>query len=908
MKPEQFVQSLLFTVSFVLFIATSAKGEKISEINVPANSSEQALHLLSKRQAVEPIRKIRQLSEIQHPLTNAQMLVQSILSQAGSQQLVQVTGVQVNPTDKSVEVILQTPLGEQLKVTPKSEGNTYIAEIPNAQLRLPSGDAFRQEKPIAGIAEIVVSNQDANTIRVMVRGEASLPQVELFDSDEGLIFGFTTAASAPPASPQQQPGTQPGTEQTPPPQQQPESETQPQQPSAETDEPIELVVTGEQDVYSTPNATTGTRTDTPILDIPQSIQVIPQRVIEDQQVIQLDEALRNISNVIPGGFDTNTEARYTIRGFDDAPLLIDGFRQYGFPAIPETANLERVEVLKGPASILYGEIQPGGVINAVTKKPLPEPFYEAELQVGNYSLIRPRIDISGPLSTDGSQLYRLNASYLNSESFRGFDENFEQFLFAPALAYKLSENTNILFDLQYSDSRRPFDAGLVASGNRVIDVPRDRILNEPDDYIDRTFISTGYALEHRFNDSWTLRNAFRYATTSIFSDKLTIPTAFDETTGILDRVYAYDDFYSDDYSLQTNVVGKFATGGVKHTLLFGLDLNRTNSDTFSKADFFNSVPLNVFNPVYRTTPRNSLNDLLIDRESRTDRLGIYLQDEIALFDNLKLLAGLRYETVEQKIKNEPGLFYPGGDTSQFNDAWTPRVGIVYQPIKEVSLYASYSQSFNPNIDAFDVNGNPLEPEQGEGYEVGVKTELLGGKLFTTLSYFDITKQNVATEDLNFPGLGISIATGEQRSRGVELDISGQILPGWNIIASYAYTDAEVTEDNTIPTGNRLPGVPRHNASLWTTYELQSGDLQGLGFGIGFNYIGEREGDLENTFRLDSYFLTNAAIFYRRDNWRFAVNFKNIFDIDYITGVPFGRTSGIQVGEPFTVIGSVSVQF
>lgn len=155
---------------------------------------------------------------------------------------------------------------------------------------------------------------------------------------------------------------------------------------------------------------------------------------------------------------------------------------------------------------------------------------------------------------------------------------------------KLSEDTDIAFDVQYSNRERAFDAGLIAVGNRVIDVPRDRILNEPDDFIERTFVSTGYSLEQRFNNRWTLRNAFRYATTKVFSNKLTIPTAFDETTGILDRVYAFNEFYSDDYALQTNAVGKFATGSVKHTLLFGVDLNRTDSNTFS---FFRFLQPNI---------------------------------------------------------------------------------------------------------------------------------------------------------------------------------------------------------------------------------------------------------------------------------------------------------------------------
>ncbi|AUS99575.1 TonB-dependent siderophore receptor [Nostoc sp. CENA543] len=873
MKPEQILQSLLLAVSVGVFMANPAQGAKTNQ------QSE--------------LRQKRDILQINQP---------SLLTQGGSQQVIPVTGVQVNSTAQGVEIILQTTSGDQLQVKPRSEGNTYIAEINNAQLRLSSGEIFRQENPVAGIAEITVNNQNPNTILVTVKGETSLPQVELFDSDEGLILGLITTASATPP-----PEKQPETEVAPTPT--PETETPVQPPSAESNEPIELVVTGDRDAgYNALNATTGTRTDTPLRDIPQSIQVIPRQVIEDQQVIRLDETLNNVSNVIAGGLDTGTEARYTIRGFDNAPILIDGFRQFAFPDVPETANLERVEILKGPASILYGQIQPGGIINAVTKKPLAEPFYEAEVQFGNYGLIRPRIDISGSLNDDPSLLYRLNLSYLNSESFRGFDENFEQYFVAPVLAWKLGEKTDFTFEAQYSNRRRPYDAGLVASGRGVIDVPRDRIINEPDDYIERTFISTGYSLEHRFSDNWTFRNGFRYATSKVYSDRLTITTNFDETTGIVDRVYALDDFYSDDYSLQSNVIGKFSTGSIKHTLLFGLDLNRTNSSSFATSNFFTPSQLNIFNPVYRATPRTGLDIVLLDRESVTDRLGIYLQDEIAFFDSLKLLAGIRYETVKQDITNQPSLFYPGGDTSQFNDAFTPRIGIVYQPSKEVSLYASYSQSFNPNIDQFDVNGNPLEPERGEGYEVGVKTELLEGKLSATLSYFDITKQNVATTDLNFPGLGISIATGEQRSRGFEFDVSGQILPGWNIIAAYAYTDAEVTADNTIPVGNRLAGVPKHSASLWTTYEIQRGNWQGLGFGVGFNYVGERQGDLDNSFELDSYFLTNAGIFYRRNNWRFALNFKNIFDVDYISGVPFGRTSGIYPGEPFTVIGSVSVRF
>ncbi|MEH1768520.1 TonB-dependent siderophore receptor [Nostoc sp.] len=185
----------------------------------------------------------------------------------------------------------------------------------------------------------------------------------------------------------------------------------------------------------------------------------------------------------------------------------------------------------------------------------------------------------------------------------------------------------------------------------------------------------------------------------------------------------------------------------------------------------------------------------------------------------------------------------------------------------LSLYASYSGSFNPNTGT-TVSGDALKPEKGEGYEAGVKAELLGGKLLTTLAYFDITRQNVATADPNNLIGGFQIAAGEQKSRGVELDLSGQILPGWNIIAAYTYTDATVTKDtNALFVGSTLPNIPKNSASLWTTYELQQGSLQGLGFGAGFNYVGDRFGGLPNSFEVGSYFVTNAALFYRRDNWR-----------------------------------------
>ena len=252
------------------------------------------------------------------------------------------------------------------------------------------------------------------------------------------------------------------------------------------------------------------------------------------------------------------------------------------------------------------------------------------------------------------------------------------------------------------------------------------------------------------------------------------------------------------------------------------------------------------------------------------------------------------------------MLFRSGETSLTASALTPRLGLLYQFNDRLSAYGSYSQSFKANTDT-TASGAALEPERGKGYEFGVKSDLLDGKLFATLAYFDISKQNVSVTDPTNPLF--SIATGEQRSRGLEFDISGEPAPGLKLVGSYAYTDAKVAADsNPTLVGNKLFGVPEHSASLWATYELQQGQMKGLGFGAGLNFKGDRQGDLANTFRLGSYLTADAALFYKKDDWRFALNFKNISDVKYVEST-FGLPgSANNFGDPFTVIASVSVRF
>lgn len=823
-----------------------------------------------------------------------------LISQPAFSQVVEVTAVELNLTQNSIEVILATPVGEQLQVLPRITGNTYIADIPNTQLRLRGGNTFRRENPTEGIAAVTVTNSNANSIRVTVTGSFGVPKVELFDSDEGLIFSTSTDNNTEAQSPPQESNAvEPG------------SETQPDNTSAEEEE-IEIVVTGSQETgYSVPEATTATRTDTPIRDIPQSIQVVPEQVLEDQRVIRLQDALRNVSGVFSGNNFGGTIDSFNIRGFADATTLRDGFRDSFTESgliLRDLANIEQIEVLKGPASVLYGNVEPGGVINVVTKQPLADPFYNANLSIGNYSFYRPSFDLSGSLTPDQKLRYRLNVAYENAGSFRDF-VNSERVFVAPVLAWRIGNRTNLSIDTSYLYDRRTFDRGIVAFGEGIADIPRDRFLGEPGDFRQSEQLNVGYNLEHEFNDNLKIRNAFQYLQNNE-TVKNTNALELDETTGELLRDYFDNANEFKIYAMQTELTSKFNTGSVEHQLLFGFDLQRSTLEGFFKtpSDAFDSTienrftpSINIFNPVYNQRLRPDRSELIFLRDDKTtvDSLGIFLQDQIALTDNLKLLFGGRFDTVTQEVDNK----LTDSESSQSSDAFSPRIGIVYQPIELISLYASYSRSFAPNS-GIRADGSLLEPTRGTQYEVGIKTQL-NERFTATLAAYQITKTNIATTDPIEEAF--SLAIGEQRSRGIELDVTGEITPGWNIIASYSNTNAEITESTDFPVGNKIPNVPRNQASLWTTYELQNGGLQGLGFGLGLFYVDARQGDLENTFKLPSYLRTDAAIFYRRDNWRAAINLQNLFDVNYFETSEIGRNTVIP-GTPLTVIGSFSIEF
>ncbi|WP_245570493.1 TonB-dependent siderophore receptor [Chroococcidiopsis thermalis] len=444
-----------------------------------------------------------------------------------------------------------------------------------------------------------------------------------------------------------------------------------------------------------------------------------------------------------------------------------------------------------------------------------------------------------------------------------------------------------------------YPSGLPAIGtvlpNPNGEIKRDRNFASEDSEYSPEVFRVGYDLEHRLSENWSLRNAFYY---SYLYQKIrgVRPASLEPDFRTLQR--EGDDRDSKEYifDLFTNVVGKFSTGAIDHQLLFGVDLRKYNSSSFALRTF-QGTPIDIFNPVY-SSQRLDIVDRPYDDETSINLIGIYLQDQITLADNFKLLLGGRFDAFDQTDED----LIEDTETSQSGDAFSPRLGIVYQPLPPISLYASYTRSFSPTIGR-SVDGEPFQPSRGTQYEIGVKADI-NDRLSATLALYDLTRTNVTTADPDNPDF--EIQTGEQNSQGVELFVSGEILPGWNIIGGYAYTDAQITQDETFAIGNRINNVAESSFNLWTSYEIQSGNLQGLGFGIGFFYVGDRQGDLDNSFTLPSYFRTDAAIFYNRGQFRAALNFRNLFDVDYFESA-YGDLS-VYPGEPFTVLGTVSWQF
>ncbi|PSB06394.1 TonB-dependent siderophore receptor [Pleurocapsa sp. CCALA 161] len=670
----------------------------------------------------------------------------------------------------------------------------------------------------------------------------------------------------------------------------------------ESDEQIEVIATGEaeEDDYTVDSASTATGIDTSFRDIPQSIQVVPRQVIEDRNTRTVQETVETVSGVVDNGSNLGVPTQsLTIRGFEQSGNFRNGYRDATrFDIAGGTNTIEQIEVLKGPASIQFGQIEPGGVVNVITRQPLNEPYYSLTFEAGNFDFYQPIIDLSGPLTADDKVLYRFIASYESAGSFQDFVET-DFITVAPSITLNISDRTKLNFYYEYLDFNGdpPISYAVLNDGSLT---PRDRHLSYPDFALaDVTTQKLGYILNHEFNENWQIRNNLAVVLSDTDNREIVGASLVDESFLALE---AYDaDYSSDNYFGQIDLVGEFETGTIAHQLVAGFDFNIRDDENLYNFD--TDLPLlDIFNPDYNISEPDYVP--FFQNEGTTESYGVFLQDRIEFTNNLKLLIGGRYDWISSERETSDFGGSTPGITENDDDAFSPRIGLVYQPSDTVSLYSSYSRSFVTS-GGTNADGREFEPTRGTQYEVGVRTEFLDDRLSTNLAAYHLTKTNVTTTDPD--NIQFSIQTGEQRSQGIELDVTGEILPGWNIIASYAYTDAEVTADNDTPEGNQLPNVPENQASLWTTYEIQRGDLQGLGFGLGLFYIGERQGDLDNSFQINDYLRTDSALYYRRNRLKTAINIRNLFDIDYVRS-SFADEIYIERGEPFTIVGSVGWEF
>ncbi|TWF59069.1 TonB-dependent siderophore receptor [Neorhizobium alkalisoli] len=653
--------------------------------------------------------------------------------------------------------------------------------------------------------------------------------------------------------------------------------------------------------YDATESSVGTKTDTPLRDVPQSIQVVKRSVLEDQQATSLTEALENVSNVRESATSANRASSYMSRGFTSNSHAVDGVMLDGaannpeYSTEPDMAGIERVEVLKGPASVLYGRGQPGGLINIVTRQPTEELTAEAKTQVGSYGFRRAEATISGPLDADGTLTGRIIGAAQHEGSFVNERPDSERQYIGGVLQWQPDTDTKVNLSVNHTHQDQPYDRGLVVSDDGKIHIPYDRFLGEDWSMVNSHKTQVALTAEHQAQDWLKFRGSVRY-NQSLAHDRGIDFRGLEDDGRTLNRRYNLRTQDLTNLDLQFETVMTFDTGEIGHTVLAGVEHVRSSLDFWRERG--NIAPIDIYDPVYGApmTETSGLLDYTQDMISTS----VYLQDQIDLSDQWKLLAGLRYDHFDQDTETRSGDPTPSMD----DGALTWRAGIVYQPVDTLSFYTSYATSFMPQSGLGEGN-TPLDPEKGWQIEAGVKADLIPDRLSATFSVFQITKNNVA---VSVAGEDYSRLTGQQRSRGFEVDMTGEITSGWKVIGSLGYLDAEVTKDGDVSIiGNRLIGTPHWSGSLWTTYEFQEGKLEGLKLGTGITAIGKRYGDLENSFFVDGYYRLDASVSYKiNENLDFSLIGRNLTDQRYIETTA-SRTDN-YAGAPINVMAALKASF
>lgn len=644
-----------------------------------------------------------------------------------------------------------------------------------------------------------------------------------------------------------------------------------------------------------------TRTNTPLRDVPQTVDVVGREEITDRQVQSLTQALETVANVQLNSTAGNRGDTFLLRGFQSSAYAIDGTTLNPAGDRPEVfldfAGVERVEVLKGPAAVLYGQGEPGGVINVVTRRPEAEPGGSLSFEGGSFDFGRIEGTATGKLDAEGRVRGRISGALTTDGGFQEERPTSQRQYLSGVVDWDLTEATTLSLGLDYTRQEVPFDRGLiVGADNEVLD-DHDLWLGEDWALVESEKTRVTLGAEHVATDWLTLRGNLAYDS-ALTKDRGIDLRGLEDDGRTLNRRYTDRTEDQQNLDLRLEALADLQTGAVSHKLLAGVQYGWAEMD-FENARA-NIDPIDIYDPVYgaarpEAEPRSAYVETI-------RRRSVYLQDQMELSAQWKLLAGLRFDDYD--IERDVSL---GSDVEpQSDSAWTGRLGVVYQPVETLSLYASWAQSFAPQS-GVDRAGDPLAAEEGEQYEVGVKYEPLPGRLSTTLSAFQITKGNVATSDPDAPDADWSVVTGEQRVRGVEIEATGSLGAGVKLHGSAGWLEAEVTRDEDIEEGNRLPGVPEFNASLWGTYSPEAGSLRDWTFGAGAVHVGAREGDLENSYDVDGYTRFDAMATWRpSERVALQVSVRNLTDESYILS-PSSRTEN-YAGAPRTVLAKLSYSF
>jgi iron complex outermembrane recepter protein len=645
-----------------------------------------------------------------------------------------------------------------------------------------------------------------------------------------------------------------------------------------------------------------TRTDTPLKDYPASVQVVPSEVLQDRGVTRIDQVADNVSGVhAEANYGGNGATFFNIRGFSESNGLRDGFRNYGYYAFRDVQNIDRVEIFKGPAGALYGGIGAvGGYLNTVSKRPEQDNFGDVAVTAGTYGLVRSTLDVNRVLNDELS--VRLNASAESNSTFRD-NAGSRSWSVAPAITWNNHHGTSVTLLTEYNHLNRDgFDFGVPAVPNyealsrtRYYGLRSGVYPGVDGDYGRNDTLSETLLFEHALSNNWKLRLSGQYAYARQLSTQ-SFPDSTTATGNLLDySVYSGANEFSRQYSARAELAGDFFTGSLKHSLLAGVDYSYLKIG--SGGSQVSSMTLDLFNPAYVSglTPA----DPLPGHQGQGKDYGAYVQDLVELTRQVKVQAAMRVDRFINRADESGEATGRGQQT-----AFSPRIGLVWQPTDSTSYFADWSRSHAPNVGHSGSNVT-YDAEVAEQFEVGVKHDLIKDRLNVNLALFDINRNHILTTDPTNPLL--EVLTGKQRSRGVEIDVAGNLSPHWKAILTYAYTFATVTSDTTYPVGDVLSNVPRHSASLWTVYQLPS--IPGLQLGAGVYYVGSREATLPNTFRLASYVRTDAMASYQQGRWKTQLNIFNLFNRKYYTGgsaATFDYT--LMPSPPLSAQVTVSYQF